>query len=179
MADAPILTPDVIEKLERLAQAAQPGPWAMDTTRHHAQNQMIESADVVATDYGHNVASLHITAWKPGRRDARPTAAFIAVCDPQTVLALVAKARECEALRAQLLRLEEENQKVTAEIARLEAEDTDWKHYVMRAIHKGNLYRDGLENDPRAAVEAIVFADDKEWHAARRRAEKKAKADAG
>ena len=61
-----------------LAERATPGPWHR-TDRSGVQNQSIESADVVQTDNPNfTVSSVFITAWKKDRRDARPTAEFIA-----------------------------------------------------------------------------------------------------
>ncbi len=54
-----------------------PGPWIV---KNHdgRQNIRIESAEVVRMDNGDPVASVFITVWKQGRRDARPDARLIA-----------------------------------------------------------------------------------------------------
>lgn len=78
--------PDQLTALREWATAllemeakATPGKWLMDVTRKkHQQNQSLESAQVVPMEYGRMVASLHITAWKQGHRDARPDARLIA-----------------------------------------------------------------------------------------------------
>jgi hypothetical protein len=62
---------------EREAKATK-GPWNIEPCRDGRCSQRIESADVQSMDNGCKVASLFITAWKQGARDARPNADFIA-----------------------------------------------------------------------------------------------------
>lgn len=54
-----------------------PGPWIVKTMDGR-KNIGIESAEVVRMDNGVNVATVHITAWKQGSRDARQNARLIA-----------------------------------------------------------------------------------------------------
>ena len=90
-----------IAQLRALEAAATPGPWKHDLDKDGRRSQRIESADVVRMDNGAVVASLHITAWKQGGRNASPDAAFIAAART-AVPALLA---EVERLQAALKRL--------------------------------------------------------------------------
>ena len=76
-ASAPKREPVDVQKLRELCNAAEPGPWTV-VTHDGRKNIGVESAEVSAMDHGGVVANLRITIWKKGRRDARPSAAFIA-----------------------------------------------------------------------------------------------------
>lgn len=83
-----------IDRLIALCEKATPGPWTHDTTDNHGT--MIRAAD------GQSLAE----CWMRGTQwPHRDNAAFIAACDPQTILALCA-----------------ENKRLTAEVERLRGE---------------------------------------------------------
>jgi len=65
------------EQIEAAVAKATKGRWRVDESRDGRQNQQVESFEEVSTDHGTRVASLHITAWKQGARDARPDAHLI------------------------------------------------------------------------------------------------------
>jgi hypothetical protein len=72
-----------LEAIRKRCEQATPGPWYRDASRKGSQHQPISPAAdnahaSVEMDNGKRVASLHITAWKQGPRDARPDADFIA-----------------------------------------------------------------------------------------------------
>lgn len=69
---------EILSELELLEKSATPGPWCYDPDQHHAKNQRLCSANVVRSDHL-TTATLHITAWKIDRRDARPDARLMAV----------------------------------------------------------------------------------------------------
>jgi hypothetical protein len=95
-ASAPKREPVDVEQLRELCDKATPGPWTV-VTHDGRKNIGIDSAEVSAMDHGGVVANLHITAWKQEKRDARPTAAFIAAART----ALPACLDEIEELRAE------------------------------------------------------------------------------
>jgi hypothetical protein len=76
-ASAPKREPVDVQRLRELCEKAEPGPWTV-VTHDGRKNIGIDSAEVSAMDHGGVVANLHITAWKQDKRDARPSAAFIA-----------------------------------------------------------------------------------------------------
>ena len=76
-----------LEQLEQLAQAATPGPWKKGSYQSTADS-------VYATD-NKVVASMISACYKRPEQEAN--AAFIAVCSPDVILALVNRIRELEA----------------------------------------------------------------------------------
>lgn len=112
-----------------LAKAATPGGRIFDESRHHAQNQMVRSADVCLTDIGSRVATVSVTAWKQGHKDARPDARFIAYSSPDRVLALLdelatlrADERDAGALEAENFELWAENGHLAQQLDALTAQ---------------------------------------------------------
>ena len=101
MNAAPKREPVDVRRLRELCDKAEPGPWTV-VTHDGRKNIGIESAEVSTTDHGGVVANLRITAWKQNRRDARPTAAFIAAART----ALPACLDEIEDLRKDKARLD-------------------------------------------------------------------------
>lgn len=75
----PVTAPLDLARLEELRAVAIPGDLVYDESQQYQSNQRVESADICATDIPDRpVATLHVTAWKPGgKRDARPNARFL------------------------------------------------------------------------------------------------------
>ena len=87
-----MVTPDDLDRLERDARAATPGPWEADG--NDVLTTVAEVPEVIVASTG-----------GPFAHDTK-TARHIANCDPQTVLALVAEVR----------RLREENEDLRLDI---------------------------------------------------------------
>lgn len=79
--------PDSLDRLEQLAKAATPGTWyvsAASTGEQYVRSQGGDTNYAVAECWG-------------GRGPNADDAAFIAACDPQTILALTAEVQRLEA----------------------------------------------------------------------------------
>ena len=68
-----------IERFKEADNADRTTPWRV-MTNDGRKNIGIESAEVCAMDTGGFAATVHITAWKQGHRDARPAANALVVC---------------------------------------------------------------------------------------------------
>ena len=105
MTDSTTPAPLDLDALRKIAEAATDGPWF----RHDFSAPEIApspvAADVtVSCDHPATITVAHMGGGLHGFKSveqARKDAAHIAAFDPPTVLALIAKAREAEALRAE------------------------------------------------------------------------------
>jgi hypothetical protein len=85
-----------LQDLERLAQGATPGPWAIGRSEYTGR-------PIVRREDGERIAGVY--RWSPGDGDMDEgprDAAYIAAASPDVVLSLVAAAHEAARLRAAL-----------------------------------------------------------------------------
>lgn len=114
------MTPDQLDAIERAARAATPGPWRIQTHHDLPHSEDLMAVPVVRApwpDLPHGSITIarcgngnSLPRWterqKRIRRREESNASFIAMCSPEIVLALVARARRAEELEARLAAVE-------------------------------------------------------------------------
>lgn len=87
------MTPDNLEDLRKLAEAATPGPYIQNGRNVNSTGTWSSRGRTYIARVGSEPFKFHT---RPTQEQCLANAAFIAACDPSTILALIERVRAAE-----------------------------------------------------------------------------------